>query len=89
MTSNEKKLIEGLINQEEKTRSGLVTRVCAKEVGDGIENGGFPSADDEISRGGMGKGLFQSRGRMPLWLRGFHLREPELQESLVMTYRAG
>ena len=59
MTSNENKLIEGLINQEEKTR------------------------------GGMGKGLFQSRGRVPLWLRGFYLRELELPESLVMTYRAG
>ena len=27
---------------------------------DGIGNGGFSAADDEISRGGMEKGLFQS-----------------------------
>ena len=39
-----------------------VTRVLRKDAGDGIENGGFSSADDEISREGMAKGLFQSRG---------------------------
>ena len=41
--------------------SGEIKNRCFlfNEAGDGIENGVFPAADDEISREGMAKGLFQ------------------------------
>ena len=47
---------------ENKLCSDLLrkTRALFNESGDGIRNGGFSAADDEISHGGMEKCLFQS-----------------------------
>ena len=72
---------------ENKLCSDLLckTRALFNESGDGIRNGGFSAADDEISHGGMEKCLFQSPDKNLILVspRGIEPRPSEPESEIL------